>query len=103
MTRDEIIRLYDEDYASTYEEQFLLSPLTKADTKFETDLLREFLKPGVTWLDVACGTGYFLRQFPEVERAGLDLSPAMLQRARTATVGHRAGRPRNSETWAGRE
>jgi SAM-dependent methyltransferase len=87
MTRDEIVRLYDREYTSTYEEQFLLSPLTKPDTEFETSLLRELLKPGVTWLDVACGTGYFLRQFPQVERAGIDLSPAMLQHARAANPG----------------
>jgi SAM-dependent methyltransferase len=84
MTPDEIVLLYDRDYASAYEEKFLLSPLTKADTEFEISLLRGFLKPGVTWLDVACGTGYFLRQFPKVERTGIDLSSAMLQHARTA-------------------
>jgi SAM-dependent methyltransferase len=36
----------------------------------------------VTWLDVACGTGFFLRHFPNVERGGIDLSPAMLRLAR---------------------
>jgi SAM-dependent methyltransferase len=36
----------------------------------------------VNWLDVACGTGYFLRHFQDVERAGIDLSPAMLLLAR---------------------
>src|SRR5450631_3662112 len=87
MTRDEIVRLYDREYAATYEEKFLLSPLTKADTEFEISLLRGLLKPGVTWLDVACGTGYFLRQFPEVQRAGIDLSWAMLEHARTANPG----------------
>jgi SAM-dependent methyltransferase len=87
MTRDEIVRLYDREYASTYEEKFLLSPLTKPDAEFETSLLRGFLTPGVTWLDVACGTGYFLRQFPEVERAGIDLSPAMLEHARATNPG----------------
>jgi len=45
------------------------------------------LKPGVTWLDVACGTGYFLRHFPEAERAGIDLSPAMLRLAPQANPG----------------
>lgn len=35
-------------------------------------------------MDVACGTGYFLSRFPGVPRAGLDISPAMLAKAREA-------------------
>jgi len=87
MRREEIVQLYDEEYAASYEENFLLSPLTKSDSEYELALLRGFLSPGVTWLDVACGTGYFLRHFPEVERAGIDLSPAMLRLARKANPG----------------
>ncbi len=87
MTREDIVRLYDGEYAASYDEKFLLSPLTKSDTEHELDLLREFLKPGVTWLDVACGTGYFLRHFPHVKRAGIDLSPAMLRLARDSNPG----------------
>lgn len=87
MDHNEIVKLYDENYAAAYEERFLLSPLTKPDSDHELELLRGFLKPGVTWLDVACGTGYFLRHFPEVERAGIDLSPAMLRLARKTNPG----------------
>ena len=82
MKKDEILALYDDGYAESYEDDFLRTTLTRLDTEHELELLRGFLSPGVTWLDVACGTGYFLRHFPEVERAGLDLSPAMLRRAR---------------------
>jgi SAM-dependent methyltransferase len=82
MRPEEIVQLYDDEYAASYEEKFLLSPLTKSDTEHELELLRGFLNLGVTWLDVACGTGYFLRHFPRVERAGIDLSPAMLRLAR---------------------
>ncbi|MHC5820258.1 MAG: methyltransferase domain-containing protein [Nostoc sp.] len=39
---------------------------------------------GAKWLEVACGTGYFLSCFPEIERAGLDISPAMLKVAKQA-------------------
>jgi SAM-dependent methyltransferase len=81
MKRGEIDRLYDDEYAASYEDKFLLSPLTIADSEYELELLRSFLNPGVAWLDVACGTGYFLRHFPEIRRAGIDLSPAMLRRA----------------------
>lgn len=81
MNRDEITALYDEDYAARYEQEFLLAPLVRSDTEAELALLQKLLVPGTSWLDVACGTGFFLRHFPHVERAGLDLSPAMLKRA----------------------
>ena len=87
MRPEDITRIYDEAYAASYEEKFLLSPLAKLESDHELALLRGFLKDGVTWLDVACGTGYFLRHFPDIERAGIDLSPAMLRRAREGNPG----------------
>src|SRR5438094_6105666 len=85
MNRAEIVQLYDDAYAATYEEAFLLSPLNRSDTAQELELLRGFLRAGVSWLDVACGTGYFLRHFPRVMRVGFDLSPAMLRLARAGS------------------
>lgn len=82
MNRDQIRQLYDESYASTYNERFLTAGLAKSEAEFEEELLRKLLRPGMRWLDAACGTGYFLSLFPEVQRAGLDLSPAMIERAR---------------------
>lgn len=82
MESPDILALYNEAYAAKYEQEFLLDPLVRSDTEAELKLLGEFLTPGVNWLDVACGTGFFLRHFPQVERAGLDLSPAMLRLAR---------------------
>jgi ubiquinone/menaquinone biosynthesis C-methylase UbiE len=64
MNRDEIVRLYDEAYAAIYEREFLLAPLVQSDTEAELALLKGFLTTGTTWLDVACGTGFFLRHFP---------------------------------------
>ena len=87
MKPEEITRLYDDGYAAGYDEKFLLSAPAKPDSDHELALLRGFLIPGMRWLDVACGTGYFLRHFPEVERAGIDLSPAMLRRAREGNPG----------------
>lgn len=84
MNRQQILELYDDDYAAEYEQKFIHAPLAKSDTDFELDLLRKLLRPGQCWLDVACGTGHFLKHFPHVERAGIDLSPAMLDRARQA-------------------
>ncbi|HZR79618.1 MAG TPA: class I SAM-dependent methyltransferase [Candidatus Binatia bacterium] len=46
--------------------------------------MKRLLREGGRWLDVACGTGYFLSRFPGVPRAGLDISPAMLAIAREA-------------------
>lgn len=77
----DIVKLYSDAYAAKYEQEFLLDPLVRCDTETELGLLKQFLAPGVTWLDVACGTGFFLRHFPHVERAGIDLSPAMLRLA----------------------
>lgn len=87
MTADEVKRLYDSEYAASYESKFIHSELTAADARYELELLRSFLRAGDRWLDVACGTGYFLRQFPQIERAGLDLSAGMLERARAANPG----------------
>jgi SAM-dependent methyltransferase len=82
MKAEDIERLYDRDYADSYDDKFLDSTITAADTRYEVELLRSFLTPPTRWLDVACGTGYFLRRFPSVDRVGLDLSAGMLERAR---------------------
>jgi SAM-dependent methyltransferase len=87
MNRDEIVRLYDEGYAAVYEREFLLAPLVRSDTEAELALLKEFLTPGTTWLDAACGTGFFLRHFPQIERAGIDVAPAMLELAKQGNDG----------------
>ena len=81
MKRHDIVRLYNEAYAAKYEREFLLEPLVRSDTEAELRLLKQFLTPGVTWLDVGCGTVFFLRHFPNVDRAGIDVSPAMLRLA----------------------
>lgn len=87
MDRRQIHQLYDEGYAETYESKFLLSDIAVSDARFEVELIGRLLAPGKTWLDVACGTGFFLSHYPQYERAGLDLSPAMLRRARAANPG----------------
>lgn len=84
MRRDDLRNLYDKEYAELYNERFLLGEAYRETTEYEVGLLRTLLGPGGTWLDVACGTGYILSRFPNVQRAGLDLSPAMLDIARRA-------------------
>jgi SAM-dependent methyltransferase len=87
MKPDELIRLYDAEYAASYDHTFLERFPHDADTRHELELIRSMLAPGASWLDVACGTGYFLSRFPDVDRAGLDLSPAMLELARERNPG----------------
>jgi SAM-dependent methyltransferase len=89
MRSQDVQNLYDADYASAYDEAFLLGPANQASTAFELGLIRESLGAGARWLDLGCGTGYFLLQFPGVARAGLDLSRAMTDLARS----------RNPDAW----
>lgn len=87
MDRKDIVQLYDKAYAESYENEFLLHPHLRSDTDAELELLRGFLETARSWLDVACGTGFFLRHFPDIERAGIDISPAMLELARRGNDG----------------
>lgn len=87
MTRDEVLAIYGAVYAASYDDKFLHGEHYEEATAFELQWLREHLPPRARWLDVACGTGWFLSRFPEVARCGLDLSPAMLDHARRANPG----------------
>jgi SAM-dependent methyltransferase/4-hydroxybenzoate polyprenyltransferase/predicted nucleic acid-binding Zn-ribbon protein len=88
MKKGQIHTIYDEDYAQNYNQRFLLQEnLSKIDSDFELGVIRSLLEEigdNATWLDIACGTGYYLSHFPETQRAGLDISPAMLQVAQEA-------------------
>ncbi|MEI6948697.1 class I SAM-dependent methyltransferase [Paraflavisolibacter sp. H34] len=84
MKREELLQVYDHHYADTYNERFLTNRFSQLGTDFELQALRKVIGPGTRWLDIGCGTGFFLSQFPAVERAGLDINPVMLQRARAA-------------------
>lgn len=87
MDKSKILSLYDNVYAATYNRDYLLGENFRECTEYEISLIKSFLKTGNNWLDVACGTGYFLSRFPTVERAGLDISPAMLDQARRSNPG----------------
>ena len=88
MDVDAVRGIYDEDYARAYDERFLVGPWAGHYADFEVELLGQLLDrnvapgPAPRWLDVACGTGWYLKKFRGVERAGLDISPAMLEVAR---------------------
>lgn len=87
MDKKQVLDLYDKNYAAAYDQKFLLADVTKTDTETELKILSELIRPGMRWLDLACGTGYFLSKFPHLERAGLDLSPAMLEHAKACNPG----------------
>jgi tetratricopeptide (TPR) repeat protein/SAM-dependent methyltransferase len=91
MKKSYIHEIYDHDYARNYNQRFLLQEnLSKIDSDFEVSVIRSLLEEighDATWLDIACGTGYYLSHFPETQRAGLDISPAMLQVAQEANSG----------------
>ena len=77
------IALYYDEWTS-YEEDWRQSDLTEV---FVAEWLAAHVRPGHRVLDVGCGPGQFTRGLPdEVDVVGVDISPAMLERAR-------AGRP----------
>lgn len=84
MNQKEVLDIYSENYATEYNERFLLNPFSKMSSDFELSLLRQLVSPQTKWLDVGCGTGYFLSQFPGIKRAGCDISPFMLEEAKRA-------------------
>ena len=85
MKRDEVNVLYDRAYADSYDAKFIHRDICQSDASFEVKVLAKALERRPSWLDVGCGTGYFLSQFPGHHRAGLDISAAMLERARAAS------------------
>ena len=84
MDQTEVLTTYNEAYAASYDEKFILDPHSRAKTVFELDVLTGLLTEASSWLDVACGTGYFLRTATgrNTRRVGFDLSPAMIAEAK---------------------
>ena len=90
MDKNNVLGIYDEAYAQEYNQKFLLNDWFASDVEFEREIISKLLSEigeNARWLDVACGTGYFLSHFPNAERAGLDISPAMLKLAKQANPG----------------
>ena len=87
MQERELLALYDQTMAARYDAEYIHNPICVPDVEYEISMIRSLLGPACRWLDVACGTGFFLSRFPKVERTGLDLSPAMLAEAKKANPG----------------
>ena len=79
--------LYDTDYAKAYNERYLTNPYSAVSMEVELATLRRVLHRDSRWLDLGCGTGFFLSRFPDIQRAGLDISPEMLKVASHANPG----------------
>jgi len=84
MEPDEVRELYGEDYAKGYAALWQDNEEWYPETRNHLESIAPLVANGQRWLDVGCGTGYFLSKFPGVERAGTDLSPRMLEQARAA-------------------
>jgi SAM-dependent methyltransferase len=81
MKIEQVLETYDEAYAEAYNQAFITDIHSQTKTQHELKILTQLLSEKGTearWLDVACGTGYYLSCFPEIQRSGLDISPAML-------------------------
>lgn len=106
MNIEDVRRTYDDEYAATYDATHLFGEWNRASLEWQLSLLQELTTDARSWLDVACGTGWFLSQFPGVRRAGVDVSPAMLGVARERNPGvqlveadYRAARPEWNDQW----
>ena len=88
MKPKDVLDLYDDAFAADYDERFLLTWWGEQGVAFEVGAIRDALGSDGRLLDVACGTGFVLSQFPTHQRAGLDLSPAMLARAQARPANH---------------
>jgi tetratricopeptide (TPR) repeat protein/4-hydroxybenzoate polyprenyltransferase/SAM-dependent methyltransferase len=87
MGKNDVTEIYNDDYAQSYNQKFILNNWFETDVQFEKEVISKLLNEmgeGSTWLDVACGTGYFLSCFPHIKRAGIDISPGMLKQAKKA-------------------
>ncbi|MCB9185948.1 MAG: class I SAM-dependent methyltransferase [Flavobacteriales bacterium] len=75
---------YSEEYADRYDGLWPENPDYEKETRFHIETINSLITPNGQWLDVGCGTGYFLSQFKGVKRAGIDISEPMLNKARTS-------------------
>ena len=83
MDPDAVRDLYDQATADTYDERWH-GVRWGNDTFHLAKAIAPHIEENTRWLDIGCGTGKILSMHPGVERAGLDLSPSMLDHARRA-------------------
>ncbi|MCY3634700.1 MAG: class I SAM-dependent methyltransferase [bacterium] len=79
--------IYDQHYSQEYAALFIKHPYWASKLQFNVAALGRLLKPLGNWVDVCCGQGWHLAQFPHHQRTGIDLSTAQLDRARALNPG----------------
>lgn len=106
MKIDDVLATYNARYAAEYDETFLHDTWSRESLAFQMRTLEGLLAGARSWLDVACGTGWALSQFPQIQRAGLDISPPMLELARSKNPDvllvegdYRLPRPEWNDQW----
>ncbi len=86
MKKEDVWQIYDNKYTNDYNERYLLNPFSKISSDTEINVFKNLINEETEWLDLGCGTGYFLSLFPGTKRAGLDISPKMLELAETGNT-----------------
>lgn len=84
MEAEDVQALYGGTYAERYNDIWQHSGRWAAEADHHLRSLRELVTEETRWLDAGCGTGWNLSKFPGVARAGLDLSPGMIEQASAA-------------------
>lgn len=105
MEREQLLRTYNQKYAATYDSRWIVPRPVK--NQFEARLVGQELLSATSWIDVGCGTGWMLDHMSryDVTSVGLELSPAMADRARRRcphaqiVLGDATQRDAVSRTW----
>ena len=84
MREEDVRALYGGQYAKRFNQIWHDSEKWKAEAAHDYSTLSGLITEDTRWLDVGCGTGWMLSEFPDTVRAGVDISPDMLTEAREA-------------------
>jgi SAM-dependent methyltransferase len=83
MKAQDVLQVYDYAYAAEYDRTYIENPEMLPSTLYQAALLKQLMSGARAWLDLACGTGFYLALFEHVpRRCGLDMSAQMLSVAR---------------------
>ncbi len=84
--REEVISIYDDAYAASYNTYYLAPWIKKHELNVQNikRIIENLPSAEKRWLDLCCGQGWHFSQFPSnLEKIGVDLSRPQLELART--------------------